>query len=73
MMNKNFDGKTLILVFENGSDTKGNPLYSRKSIKNIRQDATEEEIYNVGISLASLFPNQLANVCIDEDYILVSA
>ncbi|HEY8365488.1 MAG TPA: DUF1659 domain-containing protein [Haloplasmataceae bacterium] len=72
-MNKNFDAKTLILVLENGIDNKGNPVYTRKSIKNIREEASVEDIYNVGQALAKLFKNPIVNICVDEDYILIAS
>ncbi|QVK18907.1 DUF1659 domain-containing protein [Mycoplasmatota bacterium] len=72
MMNKEFDGKTLILVLDNGVDGKGNPVYSRKSIKNIRETATEQQIYDVGNSLAPLFSQPISNICVDEDYVLAA-
>lgn len=72
-MNKEFDGKTLIIEFEKGVDTSGNPIYKRKSIKNINPEATDEQVYNVGIALSKLFSNPVANILIDEDYVLVAA
>ncbi len=71
-MNKTFDGKTLILILENGVDEKGNPVYLRKSIKNICETATEQAIYDVGNALGQLFSTPLSSICVDEDYVLVA-
>jgi len=71
-MIKTFDGKTLIIVLENGVDLKGNPLYLRKSIKNIRETSTEQEVYDVGNALKPLFSQVVSSICVDEDYVLVT-
>jgi hypothetical protein len=71
-MNKSFDAKTLILVFDNGVDKNGNPAYTRKSIKNIREEVTEAVLYDVGLALAKLFDKVILNVCVDEDYVLLA-
>lgn len=71
-MNKEFDGKTLILVLENGVDGKGDPVYLKKSIKNIRETATEQQIYDIGNNLAPLFSQPISSICVDEDYVLTA-
>jgi len=72
-MNKEFDAKTLIIEFEKGVSDTGNPIYKRKSIKNIRKDATDEQIFSVAQVLANLYTNPVANILVDEDYVLVAA
>lgn len=70
LMNKEFAGKTLIIEFEKGISDTGKPIYKRKSIKNISSEATDEQIYNVGLALANLYSNPIANIFVDEDYVL---
>ncbi|WP_163530216.1 DUF1659 domain-containing protein [Halobacillus ihumii] len=44
----------LQLVFENGTDEKGNVKYRTKSFNNVKMDATAEQLYNVAIVLVPL-------------------
>jgi hypothetical protein len=53
-------------------DKNGNPAYTRKSIKNIREEVTEAVLYDVGLALAKLFDKVILNVCVDEDYVLLA-
>lgn len=71
MITKIFDGKTLILVLENGVNAFGKPVFAKKSIKYINELASEDQIHEVGLKLAELYDNALANISIDEDYVLV--
>ncbi len=71
MITKTFDGKTLILVLENGVNAYGKPVFTNKSIKYINELATDDQIHEIGLKLAELYDNTLANISVDEDYVLV--
>lgn len=45
---------SLRMVFQSGVDEDGNPTFTRKSIGNMKYDATDQDIYDVGIILSDL-------------------
>ena len=44
----------LKLVFENGMDDEGNPVYKSKTFANVRRDSTADELYQVSQAIGSL-------------------
>ncbi|MDF2699218.1 MAG: hypothetical protein K0Q49_774 [Haloplasmataceae bacterium] len=70
MATKQFDARTLILVFENGVNAKGDPVLVRKSINTLTEEATIDQVHIVGTKLAALYGYPLNSICIDEDFIL---
>ncbi|MFD1017972.1 DUF1659 domain-containing protein [Thalassobacillus hwangdonensis] len=44
----------LQLVFENGVDGKGEPVYKTKSFNNVKTQATDEQLYEVAVALEPL-------------------
>lgn len=69
---KLFDGKTLILVFQDGTNLQGEPKLVKKSIRNIIDSATEDQLFAVGNALAPLYALTSVEVCVDEDYVIVN-
>lgn len=70
MITETFDGRTLVLIFENGVNANGDPLYVRKSFKYFTEAATIEQIHTIGMKLATLYDLPLSQICTDEDHIL---
>lgn len=70
MATKTFDGRSLLLVFENGVNALGNPLYISKTISNITEEALLDQIHLVGSKLGELYTLPLNRICIDEDFVI---
>jgi Protein of unknown function (DUF1659) len=70
MANRTFDGKTLILVLEDGVNAKGEPKLVRKSFKHFNETVTEDQLLEIGGKLAALYEIPLNYVSVDEDYVL---
>lgn len=63
---KSFQGKSLILVFEKEVD--GQIKRIRKTFKHISQDAEDNVIYSVAKSIGEFYDAALVDVLIDVDY-----
>ena len=70
MASKQFEARTLILVFENGVNAKGDPILVRKSINTLTETASEDDIYMIADLLKVLYELPLNRVSIDEDFTL---
>ena len=53
---------TLRMVFQTGVNDNGDPVYRRRSMTNIKHNATDQYIYNVAETLAGLQGYNLAEV-----------
>jgi hypothetical protein len=45
-----------------GHDTKGNPIYRTRSYSNIKPDAGDEDVFEVGMALVALQVHQLEDL-----------
>ncbi|GGF12453.1 hypothetical protein GCM10010954_08940 [Halobacillus andaensis] len=61
----------LQLVFENGTDDKGNVKYRRKSFNNVKMEATEEQLYKVAVAIEALQENLLSTIERNDRSVLV--
>ncbi|MFG6149100.1 DUF1659 domain-containing protein [Halobacillus sp. B23F22_1] len=61
----------LQLVFENGTDDKGNVKYRRKSFNNVKMEATEEQLYNIAVAIEALQENLLSTIERNDRSVLV--
>lgn len=66
MVEKTFQGKSLILVFETTVD--GEPKNIRKTIKHIDESAADDDLLDVASYLADLYDGTLVDVLVDEDF-----
>ncbi|WP_079529650.1 DUF1659 domain-containing protein [Halobacillus hunanensis] len=62
----------LQLVFENGTDEKGNVKYRTKSFNNVKMDATADQLYNVAIALVPLQQRLLSMIERNDSAILTN-
>ncbi|WP_027365058.1 DUF1659 domain-containing protein [Desulfotruncus alcoholivorax] len=53
-VNKVIVGTTLRIQFQTGVDGNGNPVYSTKSLNNVKDTAADQDIYDVALALAQL-------------------
>lgn len=49
----------LVLMFITGFTDEGDPIYKMKSFQNINTEATNEQLYETAVALASLQQHQL--------------
>ena len=53
-INKIAVGTTLRIQFQTGVDGSGNPVFSTKSLNNVKETALDQDIYDVALALAQL-------------------
>lgn len=68
MANKNFYGRTLQIVLENGVNESGKMTFKSKNIKSIRESITPDVLYDVALKLSALQSLPLSHVMTDEDF-----
>ncbi|MFD2925315.1 DUF1659 domain-containing protein [Halobacillus naozhouensis] len=62
----------LQLVFENGTDEKGNVKYRTKSFNNVKMDATADQLYKVAVALVPLQQRLLSTIERNDSAILTN-
>jgi hypothetical protein len=60
----------LQMVFDNGVDEEGNPIFRTKSFNNVKTTSTPEQLHNVTVSLAQLQQRVLYNVERNDSFII---
>ena len=70
MVDKIYNSRRIVLLLNVGLNDKGEPLYSRKAVRNIAFDATLEEIHECAHAVAALYSLSLERIYLDEDFIL---
>ena len=53
-VNKVISTSTLVMEIENGKDTTGNTIYSKKSFSNVKTDATPQDVFDVATAIQGL-------------------
>ena len=53
-LTKTIDNSRLLLTFEDGVDSKGQPVYSKATYTRVNEAATDESLQSTGVALASL-------------------
>ncbi len=61
----------LRLVFDQGVDGDGKPIYKNKNFNNVKVDATADQLYNTGQALAGLQQHSLIRVERNDSFDLV--
>ncbi|UOQ92995.1 DUF1659 domain-containing protein [Halobacillus shinanisalinarum] len=61
----------LQLVFENGTDEKGNVKFRTKSFNNVKMEATSDQLYKVATALAPLQQRLLSTIERNDSSVLV--
>jgi hypothetical protein len=65
-------GRTLNLVFENGTNSAGNLKYVQKSLRHIADGLSDDALYTLGNELSKVYPLTLSKICVDEDSVIES-
>lgn len=71
-MTREFIGRTLILVFENGLDALGNLKFVQKTLRNISESLTDADLCIIGDEISKMYPMTLSKICLDEDHVLAN-
>lgn len=72
-MDKTLSMRTLIIVYRQELPDEEKPKTIRRSIKNIRDDVTPDELHQFAEKLASLSTLYLQEVLVDEDYSILAS
>jgi len=65
-------GDTLELIVQTGTDEGGNPVYQTRRFRNVKPEATEQDVFDVAAALAGLQQHTLSSVQIVESASLIS-
>ncbi|KHE66805.1 DUF1659 domain-containing protein [Halobacillus sp. BBL2006] len=60
----------LQMVFDNGVDEEGNPIFRTKSFNNVKTTSTPEQLHNVAVSIAQLQQRVLYTVERNDSFVI---
>ncbi len=63
----------LQLVFEDGLDEEGNPVFSNKNFNNVKTSATTDQLYAVTMAIVPLQQRTLSGIERDNTKVITSA
>lgn len=68
MANAILTKKSLILKYQNGESDLGAPKFSTQSFSNIKVDAEDERLYEVGQALGALLTSRVISVLKEDNF-----
>lgn len=60
--------KSLVLKYQGGVDSSGNPKFKAQKFSKIKVDAEDEKIYEVGKFLSNLLSSKVSSILKEDDF-----
>lgn len=60
--------KSLVLKYQKGESDSGSPKFSTQKFSNIKVDAEDQKLYEVGQALGELLSSQVSSILKEDDF-----